>query len=450
VYYTPKIDFPCDSFFDVSIDIPYDWASESFFDIAYEFPIPDIPPESFFDVYFEPPVDSGPGTSARSDVFTPVPLLRLDSSSPSQEVAYCSIMPYLEVTQPTGPVVSLSEGNSLDVTALLPLTSTETLQIKVDGVEILETLEPHFGFAYTSVCAQPYWLAGRDAGSFSLSSPAYWLAGRDAGSFSLSSPAYWLAGRDAGSFSLGADRPGVDRLVDLGANLPFDNLLPTPPAPIGVAGTLMHELGHNIYTRFGVSELGPLSVFLLTSAGIASGGARFFPGRPIQAATKFDVGGEYGEFHTSCSKCLDDNLGGGEYGILSGSLPSRLGSLVETVDNYGRVISGHLLQLSSMASQLQDLRTQLQAARLRNARLRARNIQPRFTFSHGGHVFMANMHLDSSSRIQLFQSDGIPLRSKVTLILSQQDLGDIRQFTMFSNIMKTMHDSPRAVIGGSR
>src|SRR6185295_13368359 len=75
------------------------------------------------------------------DVEAPVPLLRVTGTkSGVTDVAYCGIMPYLDVIKPAGETISLSEGSSLDVKAFIPLVNVDTLGIKVDGIDVLAKL----------------------------------------------------------------------------------------------------------------------------------------------------------------------------------------------------------------------------------------------------------------------------------------------------------------------
>ena len=54
-------------------------------------------------------------------VFSPVPLMSVTAGSgPNAGMAFCSILPYLEVLEPDGQVISLSEGDSLDVKVAIP------------------------------------------------------------------------------------------------------------------------------------------------------------------------------------------------------------------------------------------------------------------------------------------------------------------------------------------
>jgi len=79
--------------------------------------------------------------SNRHTVFAPVPLLRVtldDGLNKAQ--AYCSNVPYVEVVEPSGTVVSESEGDTTPVVVALPLVDPSTLALKVDGVQIFDQL----------------------------------------------------------------------------------------------------------------------------------------------------------------------------------------------------------------------------------------------------------------------------------------------------------------------
>ncbi len=78
------------------------------------------------------------GTRTRHEVFAPVPMLRVtvqDGLNKSQ--AYCSNIPYVQVVEPSGTVVSASEGDVTNVLAAIPLTDPSSLSVMVDCVDIL-------------------------------------------------------------------------------------------------------------------------------------------------------------------------------------------------------------------------------------------------------------------------------------------------------------------------
>jgi hypothetical protein len=71
-------------------------------------------------------------------LFAPVPLLRVTVEDQNQKaVAYCSPIPYIQMIQPTGGVVTESGGNNTNVLAAVPLTDPTKLHLFVDGVDIL-------------------------------------------------------------------------------------------------------------------------------------------------------------------------------------------------------------------------------------------------------------------------------------------------------------------------
>lgn len=77
----------------------------------------------------------------RHQVFSPVPLLRVTvEDGLNRAQAYCSNIPYLEVVEPSGTVVTESEGDVTRVLTAIPLVDPSTLRVKVDGVYILQEL----------------------------------------------------------------------------------------------------------------------------------------------------------------------------------------------------------------------------------------------------------------------------------------------------------------------
>jgi hypothetical protein len=74
----------------------------------------------------------------RHEVFAPVPVLHVTARDGDKVAeAYCSNIPYLQVMQPDGAVVSVSSGDVIEFTAAIPLVDVASLIIKVDGVDIL-------------------------------------------------------------------------------------------------------------------------------------------------------------------------------------------------------------------------------------------------------------------------------------------------------------------------
>ncbi len=74
-------------------------------------------------------------------MFAPMPILRVvGKKNGVEDVAYCSIMPYLDVTSPDGLSISLNDASDIDVKTYLPLVDVDTLSIKLDGVDILSAI----------------------------------------------------------------------------------------------------------------------------------------------------------------------------------------------------------------------------------------------------------------------------------------------------------------------
>ena len=79
--------------------------------------------------------------ATRHDVFAPVPLLRVTAQNATDKVrAYCSNTPFLQVVEPNGNVVTASNGDVTRVTVAIPGVDVSTMQILVDGVDILAAL----------------------------------------------------------------------------------------------------------------------------------------------------------------------------------------------------------------------------------------------------------------------------------------------------------------------
>lgn len=77
----------------------------------------------------------------RYKIFAPIPLLRVTGKKDGvEDTAYCGILPYLEVTKPSGETISLSEGKDLSVSAYLPLVNVDTVNIKLDGIDVLQKI----------------------------------------------------------------------------------------------------------------------------------------------------------------------------------------------------------------------------------------------------------------------------------------------------------------------
>lgn len=80
-----------------------------------------------------------PKGGASHTMFAPMPFLRVTATGAggNEDVAWCSIMPNLDVTDPDGLTLSLSEGSDLEVKANIPLVDVDTLTISMDGIDLL-------------------------------------------------------------------------------------------------------------------------------------------------------------------------------------------------------------------------------------------------------------------------------------------------------------------------
>uniref|UniRef100_Q01V46 Uncharacterized protein n=1 Tax=Solibacter usitatus (strain Ellin6076) TaxID=234267 RepID=Q01V46_SOLUE len=78
-------------------------------------------------------------------VYAPVPLLHVTVEDRGLKAeAYCSDIPYVQVIQPRGGVVSESDGNNTNVLVAIPLTNPGSLHLFVDGVDILTQVPNSF------------------------------------------------------------------------------------------------------------------------------------------------------------------------------------------------------------------------------------------------------------------------------------------------------------------
>jgi hypothetical protein len=74
-------------------------------------------------------------------VFAPIPLLKVTVKDQGQTAeAYCSNIPYLDVLQPTGTVVTESAGNDTQVRAAIPRTDPNSVELRVDNVDLFAAL----------------------------------------------------------------------------------------------------------------------------------------------------------------------------------------------------------------------------------------------------------------------------------------------------------------------
>lgn len=73
----------------------------------------------------------------RHKIVAPIPVLRVTAQDGlNKSVAYCSNIPYLQVVQPRGEVLSDS-GDVTQLLAAIPLVDPHSLSIKIDGVDVL-------------------------------------------------------------------------------------------------------------------------------------------------------------------------------------------------------------------------------------------------------------------------------------------------------------------------
>jgi hypothetical protein len=80
----------------------------------------------------------------RHEMFAPVPLLKVTAFDPvTQEraEAYCSNIPYLDVLQPNGAVVSAMESDAIRVHAAIPRVDAGQVQIYVDGADVFPLID---------------------------------------------------------------------------------------------------------------------------------------------------------------------------------------------------------------------------------------------------------------------------------------------------------------------
>src|SRR5690606_19053406 len=86
------------------------------------------------------------------EVFAPIPLLHVTVEDQGQKVeAFCSNIPYLAVQEPKGTVVTESSGNDTNVLVAIPRTDPDSVQLRVDNVNVFDAL----GIAAPSLCT-PY------------------------------------------------------------------------------------------------------------------------------------------------------------------------------------------------------------------------------------------------------------------------------------------------------
>jgi hypothetical protein len=85
------------------------------------------------------------------EIFAPIPLLKVTVSDQGQTAeAYCSNIPYLDVVEPNGTVVTESAGNDTQVLVAIPRTDPDSVELRVDNVDLFEAL----GIMLPSSCTE--------------------------------------------------------------------------------------------------------------------------------------------------------------------------------------------------------------------------------------------------------------------------------------------------------
>ncbi len=121
------------------------------------------------------------GILTRHEVFAPVPMLRItvkdDLNRTTQ--AYCSNIPYAQVIEPSGAVVSESEGDVTNVLMAIPLTDPSSLIVEVDGVDILPDILADMGLTNPAECTPAAPCSGTvmiDSQSVDVSELVVWVS----------------------------------------------------------------------------------------------------------------------------------------------------------------------------------------------------------------------------------------------------------------------------------
>ena len=110
-------------------------------------------------------------------VYAPVPLLHVTVEDRGLRAdAYCSDIPYVQIVQPTGGVVTESSGNNTNVLAAVPLTSPGSLKLYVDGVDLLGQVPSNNYLACTpyAPCSGIATINGHAVGSSNLIVDVAW------------------------------------------------------------------------------------------------------------------------------------------------------------------------------------------------------------------------------------------------------------------------------------
>jgi len=86
------------------------------------------------------------------EIFAPIPLLKVTVSDQGQTAeAYCSNIPYLDVLQPNGAVVTESAGNDTHILVAIPRTDPDSVELRVDNVDLFDALGIQFPSSCTAV-----------------------------------------------------------------------------------------------------------------------------------------------------------------------------------------------------------------------------------------------------------------------------------------------------------
>jgi hypothetical protein len=85
--------------------------------------------------------DAGPLGKGRHTLAAPLPMLRVTGRKGDLvDVAYCSILPYMELTSPRAITLDLNDPQAVTVSALLPLVDVDELKVLLNGIDILDEL----------------------------------------------------------------------------------------------------------------------------------------------------------------------------------------------------------------------------------------------------------------------------------------------------------------------
>jgi hypothetical protein len=77
----------------------------------------------------------------KHQVFAPLPMLRITVEDDGKKAqAFCSNIPYLQLVESKGAVVTESDGNTTNLLAAIPRVQADSLALRVDGVNVFEAL----------------------------------------------------------------------------------------------------------------------------------------------------------------------------------------------------------------------------------------------------------------------------------------------------------------------